>query len=256
MYSSKELCSSSHSHLYDNPVCNSYPESSKPLTESTPPPASLKVQPLHEHKEKCFFFGSYMISFYLGLTSWTERYLCKKSPLVGGCVTHSCNGSFLENECLRSWFSVCSSSLILSRDWKWMSPYSPLTLSLPSIGNVTASMDLQRINCRPKKESFKIYQNQSNYWIATVQIPLTELKNCFLSKAKIDNPEKFLFQTFSVLLSCIRKWNFGWLNNPISKTKTCLCNFCTLKPYHCIKRSISMQIYVAEGGASKMIFNQ
>ena len=141
--------------------------------------AGLKVQPLHEHKEKCFFFSSYMISFYLGLTSWTERYLCKKSPLVGGCVTHSCNGSFLENECLRSWFSVCSSSLILSRDWKWMSPYSPLTLSLPSIGNVTASMDLHRINCRPKKESFKIYQNQLNYWIATVQIPLRELKTVF-----------------------------------------------------------------------------
>ena len=82
------------------------------------------------------------------------------------------------------------------------------------------------------------------------------VKNCFLSKAKIDNPEKFLFQTFSVLLSCMRKWNFGWLNNPISKTKTCLCNFCTLKPNHCIKRSISMQIYVAEEGASKRIFNQ
>ena len=118
------------------------------------------------NKKENVFFSSYMISFYLGLTSWTERYLCKKSPLVGGCVTHSCNGSFLENECLRSWFSVCSSSLILSRDWKWMSPYSPLTLSLPSIGNVTASMDLHRINCRPKKESFKIYQNHWNCWIA------------------------------------------------------------------------------------------
>ena len=179
MHSSRELGSSSHSHLYDNPVCNSYPESSKPLTESTPPPGRPKSTTFTWTQRKMFFFSSYMISFYLGLTSWTERYLCKKSPLVGGCVTHSCNGSFLENECLRSWFSVCSSSLILSRDWKWMSPYSPLTLSLPSIGNVTASMDLHRINCRPKKESFKIYQNQLNYWIATVQIPLRELKTVF-----------------------------------------------------------------------------
>ena len=180
MHSSRELGSSSHSHLYDNPVCNSYPESSKPLTESTPPPPGRpKSTTFTWTQRKMIFFSSYKISFYLGLTSWTERYLCKKSPLVGGCVTHSCNGSFLENECLRSWFSVCSSSLILSRDWKWMSPYSPLTLSLPSIGNVTASMDLHRINCRPKKESFKIYQNQLNYWIATVQIPLRELKTVF-----------------------------------------------------------------------------
>ena len=70
MHSSRELGSSSHSHLYDNPVCNSYPESSKPLTESIPPPSGQHTsKPLQEHKEKCFNWSFYMISFYLGLIS-------------------------------------------------------------------------------------------------------------------------------------------------------------------------------------------
>ena len=55
MHSSRELGSSSHSHLYDNPVCNSYPESSKPLTESTPPPGQHTSKTFTWTQRKMFF---------------------------------------------------------------------------------------------------------------------------------------------------------------------------------------------------------